>query len=119
MRKIKFKIWDSIANIMYEPFELKDIMVSKKAPNMAEHYIYLQFTGLLDKQGKEIYEEDILNSLYRIDGCKGLYEVVWNDTAFRVKRQGVHQQTEVSITMSDLTRCEVIGNVFENKDLLK
>lgn len=76
--------------------------------------------GLRDKDNKEIYRGDILNSLYRNDGCEGVYEVKWNDdrACFYGKRHGVHQQTGVFVTPSDWTRCEIIGNIIENPELL-
>ena len=77
----------------------------------------MEFTGLHDKKGIEIYEGDILNSLYSFEGCKGVYEVVWIDGRFHPRRRGVHQQMGVTITMSDLSRCEVIGNIYDNPEL--
>lgn len=78
-----------------------------------------QCTGLKDKNDKLIYEGDILNSLYRRDGCRGLYVVEWFDGNLGVKKVGEHQQKMVSVSLSDLTRCEVIGNIHENPELLK
>lgn len=124
-REIKFRAWDG--KKMVEVLRLgldnyKTLVDEGGHDGYAEtddKLEIMQFTGLLDKNGKEIYEGDITNSLYRGDGCKGLYEVVWDKTAFRVKRRGNHQQIGVSITMADLTRCEVIGNIYEDKELLE
>lgn len=79
-----------------------------------------QFTGLLDKNGKEIYNGDILNSLYKFEGCNGVYLVKWHDDScgFYPKKFGTHQQKYVSVSMLDLQRCEVIGNIFENPELI-
>lgn len=83
-----------------------------------EGWAIMQFTGLHDKNGKEIYEGDMLNSLYRNDGCKGTYEVIWAEAGFHARKHGEHQQRGVSIYPNDLTRCEVIGNIWENPELL-
>ena len=118
-REIKFRAWD-IAN--KEMYQVGTLVFEKATGNLAETNppdLIMQYTGLKDKNGKEIYEGDILNSLYRNDGCKGVYEVVWHETSFRIRRHGIHQQTEVSITMSDLESCEVIGNIYSNPELLK
>lgn len=78
-----------------------------------------QSTGLKDQNGKLIYEGDIANSLYRKDGCTGLYVVEWFDGNLGVKKVGEHQQKMVSVSLLDLTRCEVIGNIHRNEELLK
>jgi len=108
-RKLKFKIWDSIANVMYDPFELKEIMINKKAPNMAKHYIYLQFIGLLDKSGKEIYEGDIIKAIVNDEEFIG--RIVWDSGCFNwVKQNGVEYQ----LGNLQTTEIEVIGNIYEN-----
>ena len=86
-------------------FETKDVVIE-------------QCTGLKDKNGKLIYEGDILNSLYRNDGCKGLYRIVWCEGRLLPEKFGNHQQKQVTVHLTDLKWCEVIGNIHENADLL-
>jgi uncharacterized phage protein (TIGR01671 family) len=74
-----------------------------------------QFTGLFDKQGKEIYERDILK-----DGDDKHTLVGWSEkfASFVLNRDGwafSHWFGE----SCDPKNCEVIGNIYENKDLLK
>ena len=75
----------------------------------------MQFTGLHDKNGKEIYDGDIIKSrLYPLyDGHThdvyfkdGDYRVRW--TMFRLSEMFEHTHTEI----------EVIGNIYENPELL-
>lgn len=54
-RTIKFRSWDGYR--MSKPFTLMDIQLSKASLNRFGE-IVMQFTGLTDKNGKEIYESD-------------------------------------------------------------
>ena len=72
-----------------------------------------QYTGLTDKNGRKIFEGDIV----RIDGQEELFTVVWVcDTA----RFGLQSKTQLLYFEFGLgSRIEVIGNIHENADLLK
>ncbi|REK54731.1 MAG: hypothetical protein C6W55_10385 [Thermobacillus sp.] len=69
-----------------------------------------QSTGLKDKNGKEIYEGDILESNHKLFR----FEVIWSEdwAMFTVKGGSV----EALIRWA--TYCEVIGNIYENPELL-
>ena len=73
----------------------------------------MQFTGLNDKKGKEIYEGDILNSSEKDSLCY----VIWDDAAFALKSPGSeavdYEHSSVFESM------EVVGNIYENPELLK
>ncbi|MFN4016844.1 MAG: YopX family protein [Reyranella sp.] len=69
MREIKFRAWDKGKRIMsFAPFGIEDIdglerllgsvriMVSQ---SRIDHLVLMQYTGLTDKNGKEIYEGDV------------------------------------------------------------
>lgn len=70
MREIKFKVWDKVAKMMWDFTPGEGGTVSQVAgfldkmwdeKNRPEHdFQLLQFTGLHDKNGKEIYEGDVL-----------------------------------------------------------
>lgn len=74
-----------------------------------------QFTGLHDKDGKEIYEGDIVQSVYYKDF---VYKVVYDDNRFasfcleRKKNMFRH-------FFGEAKDCEVIGNIYDNPELLK
>lgn len=115
--RFKYRVWDKVSK-RYFFLELK-FGDNGYHPRFIEKPIFEQCTGLKDKNGKLIYEGDILNSLYKNDGCKGLYVVVWRNGSLNVDKFGKHQQTFVSISLNDLKWCEVIGNIHENADLLE
>ena len=66
----------------------------------------MQFTGLTDKNGKEIYEGDIVR--YR----DGIYKVDWFENGFYLFRD---VRAKFDIWWVDT---EVVGNIYENPELL-
>lgn len=82
----------------------------------------MQFTGLKDKNRKEIYEGDLFRCIYERDGhLDHIYEAIWDEAnaTFRLRRHGnMCPQVQVVQGMSDAARHEVIGNIYENPDLL-
>lgn len=110
MRQIKFRTWDDRCN---EMIYIDDFyFFEEHGIHSSSDCLLMQFTGLLDKNGKEIYEGDILQDInypfykdpvfwatvedeYDIDGwlCKHFQPF-----------NGVH---------------EVIGNIYENPELLE
>jgi len=79
---------------------------------VSDRYILMQYTGLKDKNGKEIYEGDIVEFHY---GSLGSFreEIIFNDGGFWILRK------DGSNFMPSIEFREVIGNIYENKDLLQ
>jgi uncharacterized phage protein (TIGR01671 family) len=123
-RIIKFRAWDKHNEVMREHFTVASEDGECFDRDYAEpEWKLMQYTGLKDKNGKEIYEGDIVKAQYN-DGDKNIEfidEVVWgyfDDCCV---------EGETWITKTDRwQKCiyywkdelEVIGNVYENPELL-
>jgi len=82
----------------------------------------MQFTGLTDKNGKEIYEGDVFGKIVK-GNKKRFYGIVeWNDNAEEIydDEQGGFIDCYVGFSFPNGWRkWEVIGNIYENPELLK
>jgi len=112
MREIKFRAWDKEHNVMRN-FERIAGWSMSELNDKDTSQLYMQYTGLKDKNGKEIYEEDIVTSKYQ-----KLAKVVWvNEMAsFATETIDDIVKNEFQFCLSDIT--EIIGNIYENKELL-
>ena len=115
-REIKFKIWDKQNKIM-----LKNIYyMGDGLSSPIRNYNLLQFTGLKDKNGNEIYEGDIIH----LSNSNFYYKVVFEYGSFVCyhinkkygERWGLLSEF-FSIKMTAYP-IEVIGNIFQNPELL-
>jgi uncharacterized phage protein (TIGR01671 family) len=118
MRKIEFRAWVGdrmIDNFMYSFTTPEGWQWFHRGYNNGVREI-MQFTGLKDKNGKEIYEGDILSysSFYIGDHqySKGRDECIFDEGCFM---GGNGELNSASIKNKDI---EVIGNIYENSDLL-
>ena len=81
-----------------------------------------QFTGIVDRNGVEIYEGDIIQT-YDSKGKPILHEVYYleNEARFATKLIGYENLNEGQLTQKWINELdfEVIGNIFDNRELLQ
>jgi len=138
MREIKFRAWDKKRELMHDlvrsdkpikaleqDYELsiwgdgweligitalgKTIICGQAPDTGRDDGILMQYTGLTDKNGKEIYEGDIV----AVDGIN--YPVVWSDTfaSWQIAQFNGHWQL-----YEENQTAEIIGNIYEDPNLI-
>jgi len=77
----------------------------------------IQFTGLKDKNKKEIYEGDVCDP----DGVIGQYEIKWSEHYGRIMAVCITYVNICggSLEVSSMTRGTIIGNIYQNPELLE
>lgn len=122
MRPIKFRAWDRKLNGMSGAFTLQEAI--DKDDFWGEHYgsitaemIYMQYTGIKDKNGKEIYEGDVVRFKYW-NNYIPQDATNWGVVAYRDEMACFYLTQNVCITLSERREMEIIGNIYEHSHLL-
>ena len=113
MREIKFRAWDGKkmrGQSKNDFFSIRhDGLLSM---SNRDDCVLMQYTGLSDKHGKPIYEGDIIKSKnWRF----GIYVIEWCSGSFIIKCQNVNERIGGNLTRECF---EVIGNIYENPELV-
>lgn len=125
-RELKFRAWDKEDKCMiYGDQEYTDAEVISDAletimhggsDEWTERIEIMQYTGLDDKNGKPIFEGDILEHYDREDNRRHYEEIIYDSGCFRFKDNEFAQ--ECLSEYLDIGY-EVIGNIYENEEMLK
>lgn len=135
MRAIKFRVWNPVSKMMFCPDGLdlgrKALLLIDRDPwrvavldrwTTKDGYKLMQYTGLEDKNGKEIYEGDIiewtiwpdLDDGYSFDTKRIRDVVVFKHGSFSLEKR-----MELLISLEPTREPEVVGNIHENPELVK
>lgn len=113
---MKLRCWDSQYSkwrLADEFFLRPDGMVVSSALKERPDWKPIRFTGLSDKSGKEIWEGDILKGVGNVPR-----NVVWNQQMARYELSYMSFAFSLNELEIKTVKMEVIGNVYENKELL-
>ena len=131
MREIKFRAWDKDYSTMKRDGYVKNVLCNFDG-DYTRHFDLMQYTGLKDRNGVEIYEGDLVEVTQ--GNYKWRYKIVWNDYFCEIEAKTywrnfyndddgnyVFEDTftdEGEANLPSASKGEVIGNIYENSDLL-
>ena len=118
-REIKFRAWDKRHNSMEYINDLYWFEENGIHNFNDDNYVFMQNTGLKDKNGKEIYDSDIVKVTWG-SGKIVFYEVKYcGSLGYHYLRDTKNKEDDDIICIYDYSQMDVIGNVFDNPELLK
>lgn len=119
MKEVKFRAWDTMFEKMlymgelHQTTNISSIMIHPQY----SRFKLMQYTGLHDKNGKEIYEGDIVKcgtnkvGVVEYDPYEALYHVGNDPLQYYVYGSNEPETMRVEI--------ETIGNIYDNPELIK
>jgi uncharacterized phage protein (TIGR01671 family) len=129
MRTLKFRAWDKLAKQFTYPdkgyqghyvLTLNGQFQNLQNGSGGDEYVVQQWTGLKDSKGIDVYEGDAINFLHEKKYVKS--EVVYaSKFGMFVVVLEPNEKNEILTYKSlfDVGEFEVVGNIFENSELLK
>lgn len=128
MKELKFRAWNKNMKRMFYTYEagVTDGSTDLLEINMPQGFILMQYTGLEDKNGKEIYEGDIVKGSCEVRYGNWDNGFAHEDTdagiGFYLRKIGANVDkygySQLDAGMYPFDNFEVIGNIYENPELL-
>ncbi len=121
-RQLKFRCWDKLAKQFTYPdkgyqghyvLTLNGQFQNLQNGSGGDEYVVQQYTGLNDYENNNIYEGDIVR--YELDGTVYTQTVGWGNNGWEM----IDTRLYSTPLITNLPNFEVIGNIFENSELLK
>jgi uncharacterized phage protein (TIGR01671 family) len=136
MREIKFRAWDKrlrpdtgkgkmyqVTALLSYGVDVDEAIDEDGNITLYDTYELMQYTGLKDKNGNEIYEGDILQDRYEIKGKPeidtGRIDFINGCTCLTYFDLDEDGQRQYFPAYNGLEHYEVIGNLYENPELLE
>lgn len=130
MREIKFRIWDvenkemlKVQELDFEPtFYGGRIAIRPDQYNDyfdTEDMILMQYTGLKDITGKEIYEGDIVKLKFMKNSLDIIVKVEYSEEYAQYVVAGTKSILHECEPLTDYQEIEVIGNIWDNPELME
>lgn len=126
--RFKFRFWHKPTNKMFNCFTFNPMFVfdntlngvhsTPTSPAKYEDCILMQCTGLKDKNGKLIYEGDIVkfSSIYGY----GIFEIKWSDELVSFGYEDKETDfCELGRLYQEAAYVEILGNIYENPEFLE
>uniref|UniRef100_A0A6M3JM35 Putative YopX protein n=1 Tax=viral metagenome TaxID=1070528 RepID=A0A6M3JM35_9ZZZZ len=111
MREIKFRAWDN--ERMWYGDELRYYHLFP-TQHPESNMVWMQYTGLKDKQGKEIYEGDII-SFFNYNELPKIGRIIYSGCKYSIE----YEEDLIDLEFFwHIQGIEVIGNIYENPELI-